>query len=174
WTGRLACSIKYTDSHLTHHSSARWSTEKRFADIERLLFEGGPEARSQSVAEKKEAERLASNSLRELEKAKALFSGERYLEITGYFEESQQQARINQVWVDAYYALRYIRNYPANIQAKKGAEATRQACHAFLKSQPATPKTLYEKSLSESEWNRFRFANLPQFVKEMETALKAL
>ncbi|MDP6039732.1 MAG: hypothetical protein QGG64_14370, partial [Candidatus Latescibacteria bacterium] len=28
-------------------------------------------------------------------------------------------------------ALRYIRNYPANIQAKKGAEATRQACHAF-------------------------------------------
>ena len=174
WTGSCAPPLSYTDSHLEHHSTAIWSDDPKYAEIDRLLKEGGPEAIKRTVAEKKMAEALAAKSLKELEAAKEHFDPEKYLEIVGYFEESLQQARINQIWVRAYYALRYYRNHPESTEAKEEAEVALKALDDFIAAQPTVPQTPYQETLTPEELKRFFLGGLERFREEMQQAIEKI
>jgi hypothetical protein len=173
WTGAGGkARVAYTDGHLVRHSSALWSDDPRYRQIEKLLLESGPETIRRTVEEKSQAAQLAGQCLAELDAARASFAPDKFLELRGYFEEFQQKARIAEVRTRAYFALRWYRN-TRSPQAKAAADAALAECQAFLKA-PLPEPSAYVRTMDESRRQRFYFLGLPEFTTDLVEAMAQL
>lgn len=171
WTGYRAPRIKYTDSHLKNHSTVLWSDDPKYKDIETLLKQGGPAAVERTVAEKLQAEFGAAECLEKLVSNRAYFSNDKFLEITGYFEELVQSARIGQLWAKAYFSFRYFRNNPKDLTGRTDVLAAFQEIVDFIVTELHEPVSLYESTLEREELVNFFFGNLPVFAQELVEAI---
>ena len=168
WTGSPCTDIDYTDRRLLLHSSALWSDDPKYKGIERLLIESGAKAIRRTVAEKREAERLATRCIQKLDQAQRDFDPQQFTQLRGYFEEAQQQARIGQVWSRAYFALRWYRNTKST-EAKAEAKAALAEGEAFVRgfaSQAHGTRAVlseYVRRMDNAEQQRFYTGRLPKF-----------
>ncbi len=157
WTGHSAPSIDYADSHLIHNSSAIWSDDPKFAEIDALLKDSGPEAISAVVREKQQARALAEQSIADLEKAESSLNCADYGMLHGYMVRARNAAMVGELWARAYFAFRWFRNTGLT-EAKSETLAALEECVSFI-----------EASKSQPDLDPLR---LPAFVEDMKGRLR--
>lgn len=156
WTGSSAPPISYTDSHLINHSTAIWSDDPKYTEIDRFLKESGPDTIRAAVEEKLEARRIAEQCIKELDSEKDTLRPDDYMMLRGYYVRSVNQAIVGALWARAYFALRWYRNTGSAEAFEETRDALKE-CRAFVEEACNVPDADPLK--------------LPAFIEQLEEEL---
>lgn len=131
WTGGVKSTVRYTDGHLLNHSTAVWSDDPKYEEIERFLDVSGPLTINAVVKEKREAEERARRCLAKLDAAEGRFEPGEFAQLRPTYVRAVSEARAHQEWARTYFALRWYRNTGSG-GARRALDEALASCRAFV------------------------------------------